>query len=397
MEGDCYAATNSIVFNKALKNIIGGNMNRIQQLHKIGQSIWLDNIERSLITSGRLAELVDMGIRGVTSNPSIFEKAIVGGAAYDDDIAKLASSGKSAMKIYEAVAVEDISLAADVLRKVFNESCGEDGYVSLEVSPLIADDTETTISEARRLFKLIDRPNIMIKVPATREGMPAVRKLIGEGININATLIFSVSQYEEIAEAYISGIEDLIAAGGDPSSVASVASIFVSRLDGKIDPILESMGIVELRGEIAIANSTSVYSRFKEIFAGERWQALSEKGARVQRVLWASTGTKNPEYSDLLYVYNLVGPQTVNTLPGKTLDALIDHLLVEETIMRDPESAKKAIERLPQIGIDLDKINDMLLQEGVEKFAVSFNSLIDSIESAMPTDNLLNGFADSLH
>ena len=360
-------------------------MNNLQRLREIGQSIWLDYIERSMIASGKLANLVETGIAGVTSNPSIFKKAIVGGEAYDKQIAELAAKGDSAEGIYEAIAIDDISRAADILRPAFDGSGGIDGYVSLEVSPLIAHDTEKTISEARRLFRILDRPNVMIKIPATPEGMPAIRKLIGEGINVNVTLIFSIEQFEDAAAAYIAGLEDLCAAGGDPSRVASVASIFVSRLDGKIDPILESMGIDDLRGKIAIANSKTIYARFEEIIAEKRWKALSKKGARVQRVLWASTSTKNPRYSDLLYVQNLIGPQTVNTLPTATLEAALDHLVVEETLLTDMDGARGSLDELSAHGIDLGEITEELLDEGVKKFADAFDALIESIKKRAAT------------
>ncbi|MCA9915754.1 MAG: transaldolase, partial [Anaerolineae bacterium] len=288
-------------------------MTKLHDLLQHGQSIWIDYIRRQYIQDGGMQQAIDDGVRGVTSNPAIFEKAIAGSNDYDSDIQTMVAEGKTTDEIYEALAIADIQAAADLFRPVYDASNGVDGYVSLEVSPTLARDTQGTIEEARRLFATVDRPNVMIKVPATPEGIPAIETLIGEGINVNVTLMFSMKHYEDVANAYITGLERFAAANGDLSKVASVASFFVSRVDSKIDPMLEEKGASELMGKVAIANSKVVYQRFKEIFSSERWNNLAKQGARVQRPLWASTSTKNPEYPDTLYVDTLIGADTVNT------------------------------------------------------------------------------------
>ncbi|NDJ62155.1 MAG: transaldolase, partial [Chloroflexi bacterium] len=298
-------------------------MTKLHELTALGQSIWIDYIRRAFITSGEMKTLVEQGVRGVTSNPTIFEKAIAGSSDYDSELKSLVDAGKSAGEIYEALATEDIKLAADIFRPVYDESNGDDGYISLEVSPTLAHDTDGTIAEARRLFDLLARPNIMIKVPATSAGIPAIETLIGDGINVNVTLMFSLKHYEDVANAYINGLEKLAASGGDVSKVASVASFFVSRVDSAVDRALAEVGNTDLQGKIAIANCKATYARFQELFSGERWEKLAAQGARVQRPLWASTSTKNPEYPDTLYVDNLIGPHTVNTTPPATLQALM--------------------------------------------------------------------------
>lgn len=356
-------------------------MSNTQALHELGQSIWLDYIRRSFLDDGGLASAIDAGVRGVTSNPSIFEKAIAGSMDYDTDLRALVTQGKSTEVIFETLAVADIQRAADLLRPIYDASQGVDGYISLEVSPTLADDTERTISEARRLNAAVGRPNVMIKVPATEAGIPAIRTLIAAGINVNVTLIFGIGQYERVAEAYIAGLEDRAASGGDLSRMASVASFFVSRVDSAVDAALEAAGNTDLRGKIAIANSKLAYDRFKSLFAGERWAALAAKGARVQRLLWASTSTKNPHYRETMYVDGLIGPDTVNTVPPATLDALRDHATVARTLDDDVESARAAIARLAELGIDLDTITADLLQDGVKKFADSFAALMQSIET----------------
>ncbi|MFQ5949025.1 MAG: transaldolase, partial [Acidimicrobiia bacterium] len=329
-------------------------MNALAALHQQGQSVWLDYIRRSLIESGDLDRLVADGLRGVTSNPSIFEKAITGSSDYDGDLVALldADPHADAVALYERLAVTDIQQAADALRPVFDASEGGDGHVSLEVSPHLARDTEGTISEAHRLWETVGRPNLMIKVPATAEGAPAIETLIEEGINVNVTLIFSLDHYEAIAEAYLRGLER----SADPSRVASVASFFVSRVDTAVDRILDDDGGPEalgLRGTIAVANARLAYRRFQELF-NERFADLKRRGARPQRLLWASTGTKNPAYSDVMYIEELVGADTVNTVPPATLEAFRDHGSVRgATIAEDVAGAEAAVERLSALGVDL--------------------------------------------
>lgn len=354
-------------------------MAKFHSLARIGQAIWFDYIRRSLITSGEMKSLIDQGIRGVTSNPTIFEKAIAGSADYDDDLAALVRTGSSIEGIYEHLALTDIARTADLFRKVYDETGGLDGYVSIEVSPVLAYDTKKTIEEARRLFSTLDRPNIMIKVPATQEGVPAVETLISEGINVNVTLLFSVKRYEEVALAYLSGLEKLLASGENIGKVSSVASFFVSRVDTSLDPELEKRSLNDLTGKIAVANAKIAYGLFGEIFSGARWQRLEQQGARHQRLLWASTGTKNPRYPDTLYVDELIGPHTVNTLPPATLQAYLDHGKTENTLGTGLEEAREQIARLEREGIDLEAVTGKLQDDGVELFAGSFHSLMDSI------------------
>jgi transaldolase len=361
-------------------------MTKLEQLADLGQAVWLDFIRRSLITSGELQALVDEGLRGMTSNPTIFDKAIAGSDDYDDALRPLARSGAPTMDIYEALAFDDIRHAADVLRPVYDRTANADGYVSLEVNPHLARDTEGTIAEARRLFATLDRPNVMIKVPATSAGIPAIETLIGEGININVTLIFSLDHYRAVTEAYLTGLEKLVETGGDPFRVASVASFFVSRIDTAVDRALDgirspSANLQSLKGKIAIASAKAAYALFLEIFAGPRWERLAAKGARYQRPLWASTGTKNPAYSDILYVESLIGPNTVNTVPPATLDAFRDHGTVARTLESGLDEAPKQLARLAEWGIDLDAITQKLQDDGVASFAQSFDSLMESIEA----------------
>jgi transaldolase/glucose-6-phosphate isomerase len=354
-------------------------MTELHELTELGQSIWYDNIRRALLDHGDLQALVEAGVTGVTSNPSIFEKAIAGSADYDEALDEMVPKGRSEAELYEALVIEDIQRAADILRPVYDETDGVDGYVSLEVNPTLADDTEGTIDEARRLFSFLDRPNVMIKVPATPEGIPAIEALIGEGINVNVTLMFSMAHYDAVAGAYIAGLEKLLAAGGDPSKVASVASFFVSRVDSAVDGALGDIGHDGLQGKIAIANAQVAYARFREVFAGERWERLAAHGARVQRPLWASTSTKNPLYPDTLYVDALIGPDTVNTVPPSTLNAFLDHGTVAPTLESGLEEARGQLERLAKLSIDLDAITQQLQDDGVAAFAKSFESLIASI------------------
>jgi transaldolase len=326
----------------------------------------------------RLQELTAQG-QAITSNPTIFEKAIAGSEDYDEDLRRLVSEGKSVDEIYEALVFDDIRHAADLLRPVYDQSGGGDGYVSLEVNPALAHRTAETISEAKRLFAALDRPNVMIKVPATPAGAPAIETLIGGGVNVNVTLIFSLGHYEAVAEAYLAGLEKLAESGRDLRTVASVASFFVSRVDTAVDAALEKMGTTDLRGTIANANAKIAYARFGEIFSGQRWKKLAAGGARVQRPLWASTGTKNPAYSDTLYVDNLIGPDTVNTLPPATLEAFLDHGEVAATVATDVVGARACVAKLAELDIDLTAITEQLQVDGVASFAKSFEDLMGSI------------------
>ncbi|MBM4261592.1 MAG: bifunctional transaldolase/phosoglucose isomerase [Deltaproteobacteria bacterium] len=363
-------------------------MNPLKELHDHGQSVWLDYIRRNLVRSGELKRLVEEdGIRGVTSNPTIFEKAIAGSTDYDDALRELlARNGKTDVEqLYEPLAIEDIQMAADVLRPVFDQSGGDDGYVSLEVSPRLANDTQGTIDAAKRLRAAVSRPNVMIKVPATPAGIPAIESLIADGISVNVTLMFSMKHYEDVARAYINGLQRC----ADPSKVASVASFFVSRVDTVVDKALESNGSPEAKalcGKIAIANSKVVYRRFQEIFHGEGFAGLRQRGARVQRPLWASTGTKNPAYSDVLYVENLIGPETVNTLPPDTIAAFRDHgKLPGATVKEGWTDADEALAALPRFGIDLDAVTEKLQADGVTAFAASFDQLLSALDKKRKT------------
>lgn len=360
-------------------------MSKLAELEKLGQSVWFDFIRRSLITSGELKKLIDKGVRGITSNPAIFEKAIAGSNDYDEDINKLAQSDKSVDEIYEALAFDDIGRAADLLRETYDTSGGIDGYVSLEVNPHLADETEKTIQEATRLYETLNRPNVMIKVPATAAGLPAITELIGAGMNVNVTLIFGLENYKAVADAYISGLEKLagtgptVTAGHPVNEVASVASFFVSRVDSAIDKELEKLNQKQLLGKSAIANSKLAYAEFKQIFSGSRWQSLKDAGARVQRVLWASTSAKNPDFADTLYVDELIGPDTVNTIPPATLDSFMDHGRVAETLTKDWEEAREQIAKLAELGIDLQAVTQQLQEDGVVAFAKPFDALLQSI------------------
>lgn len=359
------------------------------------QSIWMDNLSRTLIESGELKQMIDeRGVVGITSNPAIFEKAIVGNAIYDADIESGIRGGKSVQEIYESLVFEDIRNACDILRPVYESSNGLDGYVSIEVPPNIALDTQKTIEEARRYFSQIGRENVMIKIPGTREGLPAVEQVISEGINVNVTLLFSVDSYVETAWSYIRGLEKRAAQGEDISKIASVASFFLSRIDSNIDDridkklaagvdrIEKEVTLKAVKGKVAIANAKVAYQRFKEISGSDRWKALAEKGAKVQRLLWASTGTKNPEYSDVMYVDELIGPDTVNTLPPNTIEACADHCSPGNRIEAGVEEANRLIENLkdPDIDIKLEEVMDELLEDGIDKFIKPFESLMSSLE-----------------
>jgi transaldolase len=355
-------------------------MTKLHELASIGQAIWLDYIRRSLITSGELQTLVDKGLRGMTSNPAIFDKAISESDDYDAQLHDLIEQHKSAQGMYEALVVKDIQDAADILRPVYEQTNGGDGYVSLEANPYLAHDTGGTEAEIRRLRDLVNRPNVMYKVPATAEGIPVVEHLTGEGTNINITLMFSMAHYESVANAYLAGLEKLTSSGGDLSRIASVASFFVSRVDKKVDKRLQELGETPLQGKIGIANAKNVYRRFTQIFDSERWLRLAEKGARVQRPLWASTSTKNPAYPDTLYVDNLIGPDTVNTLPPETLEAFLDHGTVARTIDRSLDEAQAQLQRLAALGINLHMIGEELQREGIDQFINRLDDLMQGIQ-----------------
>lgn len=368
--------------------------NNLLEIESLGQSIWMDNLTRDLIQSGELKQMIETrGLRGITSNPAIFEKAIAGNKMYDADIEAGIKAGKPTLEIYESLIFDDIRHACDIFRPIYEESGGLDGYISIEVPPTIAHDAESTIQEARRYYREIGRPNVMIKIPGTPEGLIAVEQAISEGINVNVTLLFSVQSYVETAWAYIRGLEKRAAAGHDISKISSVASFFLSRIDSMIDDQLEakikgvdSPEIAEklkaVEGKVAIANAKIAYQEYKKIIQSDRWQALAEKDANVQRLLWASTSTKNPNYSDVMYVDELVGPDTVNTLPPSTIEACFDHCDVASRIESDVDSAYKLIESLkdPDINVNLDQVMDDLLSEGIDKFVQPFNSLMKSLE-----------------
>lgn len=358
-------------------------MNPLKRLQEHGQSIWLDYIRRTLITSGELTSLIEKdGLRGMTSNPTIFEKSISGTADYDESLRRLLETGGATgvEDVYEALAIEDIRMAADALRPVYDGSGRADGYVSLEVSPKLAHDTEATVAEARRLWEMVDRPNVMIKVPGTPAGVPAFETLIAEEVNVNVTLMFSLKHYEDVAWAYVRGLERC----KHPQKMASVASFFVSRVDTLVDKALETKGsrdALALRGRIAVANAKLTYKRFQEIFYGDPFAKLKNRGARVQRPLWASTSTKNPAYRDVLYVEELIGPDTVNTLPPATLEAFRDHGHVRRTLTEGVDEARSQIERLEKLGIDLEAITEQLQVEGVAAFAQSYEALLESLQA----------------
>ena len=349
-------------------------------VQELRQSIWYDNIRRAMLTSGELQRLVENGIMGVTSNPTIFEKAIAGSQDYDNALLALADQKLSAEATFEILAVDDIRAAADILRPVYERTDGGDGYISLEVRPTLAHDVQGTISEALRLFADVDRPNVMIKVPATSAGIQAVEELTAAGINVNATLIFSVQQYEAVAKAYLAGLEKRVLDNQPVDTIASVASFFISRIDAIVDAQLENVGNQDLLGKIAIANAKVAYGRFREIFSGERWNRLAEYGARVQRPLWASTGTKTPAYPDTLYVDSLIGPDTVNTVPPATLQAFIDHGRIDLTLEVGLQDAVAYLEKLRTLNIDLNEIAQKLLDDGVQAFIKSYQALLLAIE-----------------
>ncbi len=369
--------------------------NHLLEIKDYGQSIWMDNLNRDLIQSGDLKRMIDTeGLRGITSNPAIFEKAIVGNKIYDEDIEAGIRAGKPLMDIYESLVFKDIRDACDIFLPVYEESGGLDGYISIEVPPTISENTESTIAEARRYYKEIGRPNVMIKIPGTPEGLPAVEQVIADGINVNVTLLFSVQSYINTAWAYVRGLEARVAKGEDISKIASVASFFLSRIDSNIDDridailakgtdqLAQEVKLRAIKGKVAIANAKVAYQEYKKVIGHDRWLALKEKGANVQRLLWASTGTKNPDYSDVMYVDELVGADTVNTLPPATIKACEDHCNVDSRIETDVEEAYNLINSLkdPDVNINLAEVMQELLTDGIDKFIKPFESLMSSLQ-----------------
>ena len=358
--------------------------NALHRLHaEQDQSPWIDFIDRDLIESGKLERMVDDGIRGLTSNPTIFAKAVATGQ-YDDLVRREIEAGDDAHQIYEEIAVSDVGDAADALRRVYDDSDGADGFASIEVEPSLANETDATIARARELWRRLDRPNVFIKIPATEAGIPAIEAVIADGINVNVTLMFSVEVYERVARAYIAGLRKRHERGEDFARVASVASFFVSRVDTKVDKALDEIGTraaLEARGKAAIANAKLAYEAFGAIFGGDEFADLRAAGARVQRCLWASTSTKNPDFRDVLYVEELIGPETVDTMPIETIEAFIDHGQVERTLDKGVDGARQAIREVEASGISMEQVTDELIAEGVASFAKSFDELIETIES----------------
>lgn len=367
--------------------------NPLKKLEAYGQSIWMDFISRGTINSGQLARWIQQdGVSGMTSNPSIFEKAIVESHDYDASIRAMAGDQKPVEDLFQAMAVEDIQRAADLFRPIYDKTQGVDGYVSIEVSPGLAHDTQGSIDEARKLWKMVDRPNVLIKIPGTREGLPAIRQMLGEGVNINITLLFGLPRYREVAEAYLGGLEDLLASKRKPlNKAASVASFFLSRIDVLIDPMLEKM-IQEggpkadkakaVHGQVAIASAKVAYEMYHEIFQSARFQKLAQQGAHPQRLLWASTSTKNPNYSDVKYVEALIGPDTIDTVPVETLDAYRDHGKPSNTLEQNTDQAHRVLNHLAELGISLDAVTQQLEDEGVKKFEKSFTQLMDALKKS---------------
>ncbi|TWI93906.1 transaldolase [Mucilaginibacter frigoritolerans] len=355
--------------------------NKVKQIHSFGQSIWLDFIDRAIIASGNLKKLIDEdGVRGVTSNPAIFEKAITSSSDYDADIRKLADSDKTNEEIFFGLAISDIKQATDIFKGLYEESKGGDGYVSLEVSPFLALDDEGTTKQAEELWKAVDRKNVMIKIPGTKPGLSAIRKSIAKGININVTLLFGLPRYKEVTEAYISGLEDHLAAGHSIGHISSVASFFLSRIDVLVDPILDEKGLGDLKGEVAIASAKKAYEIYKQAFSGPRWEKLAAHGAQPQRLLWASTSSKNPAFKDTKYVEALIGPNTVDTAPLETIEAFRDHGVAANTLEQDLDKSTEILNKLKTAGIDIDKLTQQLEDEGIEKFNKPFEKLLQAIE-----------------
>jgi len=356
--------------------------NNVKKIHDFGQSIWLDFIDREIIANGKLQQLIDEdGIRGVTSNPAIFEKAISGSSEYDAQISELAKTSKTNEELFFNLAITDIQNAAKLFEGVYNEGeVGADGYVSLEVSPFLALDTEGTAKQAEELWKKVDRKNVMIKIPGTQPGLAAIRQSTAKGININVTLLFGLPRYEEVTEAYIAGLEDHLKAGHSIGHISSVASFFLSRIDVLIDPMLDEKGLGDLKGEVAIASAKKAYEIYKRVFSGERWEKLAAQGAKPQRLLWASTSSKNPSFKDTKYVEALIGADTVDTVPLETIEAFRDHGIVANTLEQGLDKATETLERIKAAGIDIDKITQQLEDEGIEKFNKPFEKLLQAIE-----------------
>lgn len=370
--------------------------NSLRELEQCGQSVWLDSISRDLLQSGTFSRLIQQdGVSGVTANPSIFESAIVGTHDYDQSIRYLARAGYSPMQIYERLAIEDVGSAADMLRPTYDRCNGCDGFASIEVSPDLADNTEGSVEEARRFWRELNRPNVMVKIPATAEGIPAIEQLTAEGVNVNITLIFAVEMYEKVMDAYLSGLERRLAQNQPIGRIASVASFFVSRVDTLVDKLLEERAQADaakgqqlsaLEGQIAVANAKIAYERFQRVFQADRFKVLQGKGAQTQRPLWASTSTKNPQYSDTLYVTSLIGPDTVNTMPLETIEAFRDHGAVDcAAVTQGLPEARSRITELERAGISMQAVTDQLIQEGVEKFCKALHSLLATIEQRQGT------------
>ena len=375
----CAAVSGPYHFGERVESHSMTNMGRLLELK---QSVWLDYLSRGMTRSGELQSLITDGLRGMTSNPTIFEQAIGHTADYDQDMTALADSARTDRDIFEALAIEDVREAADLFRAVFDSTDGGDGFVSLEVSPRLAHDTDGSVAEARRLWKALDRPNVMIKIPGTREGWPAIERCLSEGININITLLFSVEHYRAVAEAYLLALETRVQRGQPIDRIASVASLFVSRVDTEVDERIRRRGgsLTALFGKVAIASAHLAYASFLEMSRTDRWRALQAKGARPQRLLWASTGTKNPEYSDVLYVDSLIGPDTITTVPPATLRLFEDHGRVSRTLGEDDGSAaRRVMEALRNGGIDFADVNHTLEEAGIEKFIKSFDTVLSGI------------------
>jgi transaldolase len=358
---------------------------RLHELSEHGQSVWVDSVSREWLETGELERMTrEDAVVGVTSNPTIFQKALAEGEWYDEQLREILPEESSDKEVFYRLAVQDIQDALDLLRPIWDEGNGQDGYVSMEVDPNLAYEQQATIEEAMRLHEWIDRPNLFVKIPATEPGLGAIEECIAHGRSINVTLIFSLQRHEEVAEAYIRGLERLVEAGGDPSRVASVASFFVSRVDTEADKRLGAIGTEQalaLRGKLAVANAKLAYQNYERIFSGERWERLATAGASKQRCLWASTSTKNPEYRDVMYVEELIGPETVNTMPKETIEAFQDHGVVAETLERDVDAARRLLDELADVGVDYDDVVDTLEREGVQKFSDSFRELLDGIRA----------------
>jgi transaldolase len=354
---------------------------RLEKMRELGQAPWVDELSREDIQNGGLRRMIEDGIVGVTSNPAIFQKAIAGSDLYDEQLHELARETDDPKQMFWEVASKDIKDACDIFMPVHEETGGRDGFISLEVQPDIAYDTEATVEEATRLHEVVDRPNLFVKIPATLPGLVAIEEMISRGKSINVTLIFSLERYREVARAYTRGLQRLVENGGDPSGVHSVASFFVSRIDTEADAQLEELDAEDLRGELAIANAKLAYHVYKEVFGGARWKRLAEQGANTQRLLWASTSTKNPDYPDTLYVDNLVGPETVNTMPKKTIEAVMDHADIRPTLEEGVEEARQLLRRLREAGLDYEDVTDILEKEGIQKFADPFNEMLEEISN----------------